>query len=265
MLHILDKIIQNKTKEVHKRKSETPISELANRIQDVPMLRPFSDSLQRDDNVAVIAEIKRSSPSAGLLRADFDPITIARCYERNGASAISVLTDQKFFGGNIQHLHLVREYVDLPILRKDFILDPYQVIEARAYGADAILLILSLLSESQCAELVTAAREYGLETLVEVHTTEELKRALELPFSLIGVNNRNLNSFSVDLSTTEKLITAVPSEAVIVSESGIRNRQDIERLSKLGIDAVLVGETLMREQDVGGTLSDLVGVPKWSR
>jgi indole-3-glycerol phosphate synthase len=261
---ILDNIVKHKKLEVRKSKGEVRLSTLGGLIQDGPPARPFAAALKRNE-VAVIAEVKKASPSAGLLRPDFDPVAIARIYQESGAAAISVLTDEKYFQGNRNYLMKIRQVVELPLLRKDFIIDPYQVIEARAYGADAVLLILSLLSPTLCLELMHAARECAIEILLEVHSREELERALAAKFKLIGINNRDLRTFEVDIRTSETLLSGIPNSITAISESGIKRRENIERLGKFGVDGVLVGEALMREADVGAALSEFVGVRKWSR
>ncbi|MFQ5822977.1 MAG: indole-3-glycerol phosphate synthase TrpC [bacterium] len=265
MNSVLEKIIKNKKREVKQRKKEVPIARLFELIQNLPTHDYFSKGLYDSGTVEIIAEIKKSSPSAGLLRQNFDPISIAKSYEINGAWAISILTDEKFFKGNLKCLYQVRQVVKLPLLRKDFIIDPYQAIEARAYGADAILLILRILSKMQCIELEMATREINLDILVEVHTIEELERALSYGFSFIGINNRNLNTFEVNFKTTEKLLAALPKDVIVVSESGIKKKEDIQRLGQIGVDAVLIGEAFMRQADIGAALKQFVGVPKWSR
>lgn len=265
MVDLLSKIIDNKKVEVRRRKKEIPASTLFGVIETLNAPKGFSAVLKGHPQVALIAEIKKSSPSAGLLRRDFDPAAIAKCYESNGAKAVSVLTDEHFFHGQLEHLAQVREEINLPLLRKDFMIEPYQVIEARASGADAILLISCVLSESQCLELAAAARELKLDLLVEVHTPEALARALSNGFRLIGINNRNLQTFQVDLATTERLMLLIPKDVTVVSESGIKDRNDVERLGEMGVDAVLVGERLMRQADVGVAVREVVGVRKWLR
>lgn len=264
-MSLLDDIIQNKKREILKSQKEMRLSELFDEIRGLPNPRPFPGVLNEQESVAVVAEIKKASPSAGTIRPDFDPVAIAESYEQNGATAISVLTDKKYFGGCKNHLQAVREKVALPLLRKDFILDPYQVIEARAFGADAILLILNVLSKHQCLELAAAARECELAFLIEVHTIKELESALCEDFTLIGINNRDLSTFEVDLSTTERLIEIIPRDVTAVSESGIKSRKDVERLGAIGLNAVLIGETLMREEDVGAALKNFIGVTRCPR
>ena len=209
--------------------------------------RSFQSALhQSDQQIAVIAEVKKASPSAGVIAHSFNPVGIAEEYELNGANAISVLTDAKFFRGDLEHLEDVRAAVSLPLLRKDFILDEIQIVESVANGADAILLIVAALDKAQLVELLAAAAEYKVDTLVEIHAEEELHRALEAGAKIVGINNRNLATFEVDLGVTEKLCREVPDEVTLVSESGIKTSQDVERLKGCGIDAILVGEALMR-------------------
>lgn len=261
-MSILDDIIRVKKQDLKKRQRDLPLSELDDRIRGRGPCELFEQALCTPDPVAVIAEIKKASPSAGTIREDFDPEGIARSYAESGANAISILTEERFFQGDIEYLLNVRDSVDLPLLRKDFIIEPYQVLEARAYGADAVLLIVAALSKTQCRELSGAAKECGMECLMEVHDVKEVEFTLGEGYPLVGINNRNLDSFTVDLRTTEKLAGICPKDVTIISESGIKTREDIERLSKAGISAVLVGESLMREDDVGTALQEFTGVPK---
>ena len=211
--------------------------------------RSFLSALElRGDHLAVIAEVKKASPSAGLIAHSFNPIEIAEEYELNGAGAISVLTDRKFFHGDLEHLMDVRSAVSLPLLRKDFVLDEIQIAEAVANGADAILLIVAALEQSQLVDLLASAKEYKVDALVEVHSAEELHRALDTGAKIVGINNRNLATFEVDLGVTEKLCREVPDEIVLISESGIKTTDDVARVKACGVDAVLVGEALMRGQ-----------------
>jgi indole-3-glycerol phosphate synthase len=212
-------------------------------------IRGFGSALkQGEGRVSLIAEIKKASPSAGVIVESFDPLAIAKNYARAGVEAISVLTDERFFQGRLSYLGLVRDAVPQPLLRKDFILDPLQLMEAAAAGADAILLIVAALNQDQLVSLLETAATYQLGALVEVHTLAELDRALETPAQIIGINNRNLATFEVDLSVTEKLSEQVPEEIVLVSESGIRTAEDLARIKACGVDAVLIGEALMRGQ-----------------
>ncbi len=216
--------------------------------------RGFRSALRRgdDDSPALIAEIKKASPSAGVIVQAFDPVLIAKNYARAGAAAISVLTDEQFFQGSIAHLSAVREVVPLPLLRKDFMLDEVQIIEAAAAGADAILLIVAALSDEQLKQLMELAATYQLDALVEVHTMSELDRALAVDGEIIGINNRDLTTFQIDLATTETLSEQVPDDVVLVSESGIRSADDLARVKRCGVDAVLIGEALMRSQNGSG-------------
>ena len=265
MHNLLQEIVRNTKAGLLRKQREKSIARLFAAAGDARAPRPFAAALRREQQVAVIAEIKKASPTAGTLREDFDPVEIAKGYRDGGAQAISVLTEESFFKGDLKFLTGVSRAVDLPLLRKDFIVDPYQVVEARAHGADAVLLILGLLSRGQCAELAAAARECRLDCLVEVHTIKELELALSEDVPLVGINNRDLTTFEVDLATAEKLLPIVPPGAVAVSESGLKSRGDLERVARAGADAVLIGETLMRAENVSGALAEFAGVPKWSR
>jgi len=207
---------------------------------------------------SIIAEVKRRSPSKGRIRGDFDPLKIAALYQENGAVAVSVLTDEEFFGGHRTYLSAIREVVDIPLLRKDFIIDPYQIYETRALGGDALLLIASLL-EGQLEEYIHLAQKVGLATLVEVHTREELEKALAADAEIIGINNRDLKTFSTDLRITLELAPSIPEDRIVVSESGINTREDIETLMQAGVHSFLVGEALMRAEDIGRKLRELLG------
>jgi indole-3-glycerol phosphate synthase len=220
--------------------------------------RPFRASLQRGNDVAIIAEVKKASPSAGIIAADFNPLSIAREYARGGAHCLSILTDKQYFHGDLAYLRQVREQVDLPLLRKDFILDEVQVYESVVAGADAILLIVASLDEFQLSKLYNVARNCQLDVLVEVHDLAEMERALELGADMIGINNRNLKTFQVDLATTETLAEEIPGDTVAISESGIKDAADIRRVRAAGINAVLVGETLMRAKNIPEKLQELL-------
>jgi indole-3-glycerol phosphate synthase len=243
----LDEIISAKRREVKQLRSHS--AELKRQAQARNDFRDFRSALpQSDGRLGVIAEIKKASPSAGVIAESFDPVEIAKNYERDGADAISVLTDTKFFQGKLQDLADVRRAVSVPLLRKDFILDEIQIAESAANGADAILLIVAALEESQLVDLLHAAATYRLDALIEVHTRQELNRALAAGAKIVGINNRNLATFDVDLAVTEELCREVPDEIVLVSESGIKTPQDVARVKGCGVDAVLVGEALMRRE-----------------
>ncbi len=227
--------------------------------------RDFSAALARPGSVSLIAECKRRSPGAGLIRPGLDPAALTSGYERAGASALSVLTDETYFGGSLHDLSAVRAATTIPILRKDFTLDRVHLLEARARGADAVLLIVRILDDGQLGALHRAALDLDLGVLVEVHDAEELERALRIDARVIGINNRDLATFTTDLATTERLLNAVPSNVVVVSESGIRSRPDVERLGRAGVDAILVGESLLATDDPSVAAGDLSGVPMVAR
>lgn len=220
--------------------------------------RGFMRALQSKE-VAIIAEIKKASPSKGLIREDFDVAEIAMAYEKGGAACISVLTDKPYFQGDDSYLAQARNNVSLPVLRKDFMLDPYQIVESRALGADCVLLIMAALGDEQAAELEMAAMRLGMDVLIEVHDEEELERALKLNSKLIGVNNRSLKTLDVSLATSERLAALIPPDRIRVCESGIFTRDDISRMQKTGYNAFLIGESLMREKDVSAALLTLLG------
>lgn len=256
--NILDHIIAHKRQEVAKRRRTVPVPGGAGfRRADV---RPFAGALRRNNGIRVIAEFKRASPSKGLINADADPVHTARTYETNGASAISVLTDARFFQGRAAFLTAIRDRVSLPVLRKDFIIDAYQIREAWVMGADAVLLIASVLSEAELHALQRHADDFGLACLVEVHKDDELTKALNAGARMIGINNRDLADFSVDLNTSLRLKPRIPGGIVTVSESGIHTRQDVLRLQEAGFDAILVGESLMQSPDAGMKLRELLGI-----
>lgn len=256
---ILDEIVANKHSEVASRKRRVSLAEFRTRAESVPEARDFASAL-RGENVALIGEIKRASPSRGAISAEADPIRVASIYAENGASAISVLTDKKYFDGTPNDLKAVRVAVDVPILRKDFIVDEYQVYESRALQADAILLIVRILSDAQLKDYLALARSLGMHTLVEVHDEAELERALATDTKIIGINNRNLVDFTVDLATTERLAPRIPQDRVIVAESGVFTKADVERCAHIGADAVLVGEALMRAEDIRARVAELSSV-----
>jgi indole-3-glycerol phosphate synthase len=241
----LEEILAAKRDEIERLKPRA--AELDRQAQARTDFRDFRGALESaGEQLAVIAEIKKASPSAGVIAESFDPVEIAKNYERTGANAISVLTDSKFFQGSLEHLRNVRAAVSLPLLRKDFLWDRAQIAEAAANGADAILLIVSAVTQDQLVRLLKVAKEYRLDALVEVHSVDELQRALEAGAEIVGVNNRDLTTFDVDLAVTEKICREVPDEVVLVSESGIKTPRDVARMKACGVDAILIGEALMR-------------------
>ena len=260
---ILKRIVEYKRQEVASAKAKQPLVELSARLADLEdQTRGFVQALIDAEGsgwTPVIAEVKKGSPSKGIIRADFDPLAIAEIYEQNGATCLSVLTDEHFFLGHLGFLALIREQVRLPLLRKDFIFDPYQIHEARVAGADAILLIAAMLDLSMIEDFAGLARELSLDVLLEVHDQVELEMALRTDCRLIGINNRNLRTFVIDLATTERLASLVPPERMVVAESGIEERRDLIRLLNAGAKAFLVGESLMRETDIGTKLRELLG------
>ena len=260
-MNILDEIVAVKREEVARLRPQAgKIKQAASARSE---FRDFAGALRREEGIALIAEVKKASPSAGVIKEDFDAINIARDYEAAGASALSVLTDEKFFQGRVEYLELIRDAVRLPLLRKDFIIDELQIYESVARGADAVLLIVSLLDAYQLPDYIGLADQLRLHALVEVHHELELDRALATGAGLIGINNRDLRDFSVSLATTEKLAARVRrgmcTECVLVAESGINGRMDVERVAAAGANAILVGETLMRSQDIGAKIRELLG------
>lgn len=253
MSNILDQICADKREYVREQKRLHPLSEVFASVHGVPSPRGFSDRLKKAvaaGGYGLIAEIKKASPSKGVIREDFDPAALATAYSAGGATCLSVLTDAPYFQGDVSYLGMARNAVRLPVLRKDFILDPYQVVESRAIGADCVLLILSALVDSQAEELASTAAEFDMDVLVEVHDRNEMNRALKLGASLIGINNRNLKTLKVDLRTTEELAREVPEDRLLVSESGFSTPTDLARMAALGVGCFLIGESLMREHDV---------------
>jgi molybdenum cofactor biosynthesis protein MoaC len=264
---ILARICADKRAHIARAKAAMSEASLVAGLDTAPPLRPFAAALGRhlaEGRYGLIAEIKKASPSAGLIRADFEPAALARAYEAGGATCLSVLTDAPYFQGSDDDLRAARRAATLPVLRKDFILDPYQVIESRIIGADCVLLILAALSDSIARELAAAAAELGLDVLAEVHDAAELERALRLGVRLIGINNRNLKTLNVDLKTTDELVPLAPPDRIVVAESGIRGPRDLDRLAAAGARAFLVGETLMREPDVAAATRHLLSLPEFT-
>ncbi|REJ86687.1 MAG: indole-3-glycerol phosphate synthase TrpC [Planctomycetota bacterium] len=259
MSTILDKIVATKRNEIAAAQARRPAVELQAALADAPPVRDFFAALAAGDDVSLIAEVKKASPSAGVIRADFDPVAIARTYAEHGASCISVLTDESFFQGQLNYLSAIRAAVEPPLLRKDFILDPYQLLEARVAGADAVLLIAECLEDCDLRSLHNRILDLGMTPLVEFYDRENLPRVLEAGASLIGINNRDLRTFQTDLGHTIRLRAELPADCLVVGESGIRTRADVERLAAAGVEAILVGETLMREEDIGQAVDTLLG------
>jgi len=256
---ILDEIVDNKLKELAERKKGVPLEALRSKIAALTPTRNFREAISSSGGTNIIGEIKKSSPSRGVIVENYDPEQLARVYEESGASAISVLTDQKFFGGDLDDLAKARRVSSLPILAKEFILDEYQIYEARLLGADAILLIARILSEKKLREYLDLASKLELDCLVEIHTDQEWRRIRGLPLDMVGINNRNLASLKVDIEVSFSLIKKIPSEVTVVSESGIGSREDIHRLKEVGVNAFLIGEVLLRSRDAGRKLRELVG------
>ncbi len=256
-MSILDTIIAHKKEELKETKRKVPLEKLKAELAETGQGRDFVGVLSAP-GLQVIAEVKPASPSKGVLRDPCNPREIAQIYAQAGAAAISVLTEQRFFGGSLANLINIRREVTLPLLRKDFIFDPYQVYEAKAAGADAVLLIAAALSKEQLADLYALAAELGLAALIEVHVYRELDRALLLDPPLVGINNRNLDTMETNIETTLSMLADVPPDKVVVSESGIKTREQVQRLSQAGVAAILVGEVLMQAEDIGAKLRELM-------
>ena len=257
---ILDKIVADVTIDLAEKKKRVPLAEIAKIATVQPQPLDFAAAL-RGNKVRLIAEVKKASPSKGIICADFNPVNIAKIYAANGAAAISVLTEPKYFQGSLDYLRDIKKALaakPLPLLRKDFIFDPYQVFEARAYGADCLLLIVAILSPAQLFELLQLSRQLGMMNLVEVHNTVELEIALNSGAAVIGINNRDLNTFKVDLKTTSVLRPLIPADRLVVSESGIKTRKDIQQLQEWGVNAALIGEALMTSHDIAAKMKELL-------
>jgi indole-3-glycerol phosphate synthase len=265
--NILDDIIAEKREEVQQRQSQVSVDQLRGRIADLPKCRNFYKAVTKRHprGINVIAEVKKASPSAGLIRKDFDPVAIAKTYEQCGADAISVLTDEKYFQGRLEYLEQVKEAVAVPVLRKDFIIDVWQVYESRAAGADAILLIAEALRPGILIDLMIASAELGLTVLLEVHEADMLLAVRSLigfpkkGYSILGINNRDLTTMNVDIRTTARLSTLLDEDSELVSESGIKTRADVQKLKSVGVRAILIGQTLCSHPDIGQKFNELFG------
>ena len=256
---ILDQILEKKRERLARSKQEEPLSSLEERAKDTPLPLDFSEAL-RGPGVRLIAETKKASPSKGLLHENYDPVALARTYAENGAAAVSVLTEVDHFQGSLAHLEAVKSFVreaGLPVLRKDFIFDPYQVVEARASGADAILLIVAMLDTPRIKDLLGVAQSLQVQALVEVHSEDELEMALEVGAEIIGINHRDLKTFQTDVTLSQRLRPLIPEGRVVVAESGISSREDVIRLKESRIDAILVGEALVTASDVAAKVREL--------
>lgn len=256
---ILNTIIAHKQKELEIEQQQMPLAVLESKLANLPPTKNFQGAITQPGNINLIAEVKKKSPSKGIIREDFDPIQIAETYAENGAAAISVLTDVQFFDGSLEYLSSIRQRVDVPLLRKDFTIAPYHIYQARVAGADAILLIVAVLKPEQLRNFIDIATSLSLASLVEVHTEAELEIALDVGAEIIGINNRDLRTFHTDLATTFRLRESIPAEKVVVSESGIYTRVDVESLREAGVNAILVGESLMRSPDIGEQVRKLIG------
>jgi indole-3-glycerol phosphate synthase len=255
---VLDRIVEARRAAIAHRKKSVPETVLRFGVKQALPVRDFGAALERD-SLHVIAELKKASPSRGLIRADFDPVALAKSLEAAGAAAISVVTEEEFFQGDLKHMRDARAAIGLPVLRKDFIVDPWQVWEARAANADTFLLIVAALEDARLAELLALGRELGMEPLVEVHTRQELTRAMAVGARILGVNNRNLRTLEVRVETSIELIEAIPEESIAVCESGLRRHEDLTRLRAAGFDAFLIGEHLMAQPDPAAALRALLG------
>jgi indole-3-glycerol phosphate synthase len=260
---LLDKIVASKRGEVERNKKSLPLREIQKLLPDLRPPEDFKAAISRSGairgvSIRIIAEIKKASPSKGVIREDFNPVEIARIYENNGASAISVLTEETYFQGSLNYLKAVRRVTKLPLLCKDFIIDPYQIYQARVSGADAVLLITAILEPGMLRDFINRAHDVSLAPVVEVHTARELKKALKAEAEIIGINNRNLNTFKTDVQTTVKLLPFIPDGIMVISESGFYTREDLARVQQGRINAFLIGEALMREKDIAKKLRELL-------
>jgi len=256
---ILDQIVETKRQEIETAKTARPVQSLVDQLESAPPVRNFLGALAAHGPIKLIAEVKKASPSKGLIREDFDPLQIAQCYQQHGATCLSVLTDEHYFQGSLQYLSEIRQSVNLPVLRKDFVLDCYQVVEARVAGADAVLLIAECLDDDQLQVLHDQVVDLGMTPLVEFYEQQNLQRVIDIGAQLIGVNNRNLQTFETDLNHVIQLRSQIPQDRLLVGESGIHGHEDAQRLANAGIDAMLVGEHLMAAEDIGAAVKQLLG------
>ena len=257
---ILDQIVASKWQEIEQAKAARSDATVRDAALQAPAPRDFLGALAAPGPIRLIAEVKKASPSKGVIREDFDPVAIACTYAQHGAACLSVLTDEQYFQGHLDYLRQIRAEVQLPLLRKDFVLDPYQVYEARAAGADAVLLIAECLDDEQLSRLYSTIKELGMTVLVELYEPDNLPRVVKLGAKLIGINNRDLHTFKTDLEHTLRLRSRVPEDRVLVAESGIRTHHDVQRLEAAGVRAILVGESLMAKADIGAAVDELLGV-----
>lgn len=258
-MNILNEIVNKKAERLKYSESTVPINDIKNCLRDIDETRDFRNAVKRNGGkIKLIAEIKKASPSKGLIRKDFDPIKIASIYDEKPVSAISVLTEEDFFQGHLSYIKIVKDITSTPVLRKDFIFDEYQIYESRVNNADAILLIAAILDKNQAKEYLHIAKELGLHVLFEVHDEDDLEKALLINADIIGINNRNLKTLKIDLSTTLRLKKDMPKDKIVVSESGIKNRNDVVKLQDAGIDAMLIGTSLMEAEDIGKKIDELM-------
>jgi indole-3-glycerol phosphate synthase len=257
---ILKEIVLKKKERLALVKQESPLEELKAKVSGLAQTRAFLEAINKPRQISLIAEIKKASPSLGVIRQDFNPLEIAGIYQDVGVQAISVLTEEDYFQGSLNYLHQIRDAVSIPLLRKDFIFDSYQIYESRCFGADAILLIADLLTQDEITEFVSIAKELGMDALVEVHNEKELKKVLKLKsVNIIGINNRNLHTLETDFKTTEKLYPLIPKDKVVVVESGIKSYQDVLFLKILGVNALLIGTAFMQSDNIGKRVEELMG------
>lgn len=259
MATVLDEIVAHKQTEVKAARARVTVEVLESQISNAPPVRCFRSAMAADPRPGLIAEVKKASPSAGIIREDFEPVAIAQQYQQSGAHCLSVLTDEKYFQGHLDFLRAIRAAVDIPVMRKEFIIDRYQILEARAAGADCVLLIAECLNNEQLNDLYQFAHSLGMETLIELYEPQNLPRVLATGAKLVGINNRDLRNFQTTLEHTFHLLEQIPSDVLLVSESGIRTHDDIVRLREAGAGGVLVGESLMRQTDIGKAVHDLMG------